>query len=66
LIDFDRCRLHASHAVDARWKHRNLRRLRRSVEKRCQHVSAPRREQLWQLLCSGYRGEASAAAPVGG
>lgn len=66
LIDFDRCRLHARHAVDARWKERNLRRLRRSVEKRCQHVPADRREQLWQLLCSAYRDGASTAAPVAG
>ncbi|QIB65406.1 3-deoxy-D-manno-octulosonic acid kinase [Kineobactrum salinum] len=66
LIDFDRCRLHTRHGVNARWKRRNMLRLQRSVEKRCQHIPPARREQLWQLLCNGYRGdELSSAAPVG-
>jgi 3-deoxy-D-manno-octulosonic acid kinase len=54
LIDFDRCRLRPGSAPQARWKQRNLRRLRRSVAKRCRMLSPARQEELWQQLLRGY------------
>tara|TARA_R110002110_G_scaffold43803_2_gene135667 strand:- start:28237 stop:28980 length:744 start_codon:yes stop_codon:yes gene_type:complete len=54
LIDFDRCRLHPGSAPVAGWKKSNLRRLRRSVAKRCRALSPGRQEQLWRQLLQGY------------
>ena len=54
LIDFDRCRLHTEAREDAGWKGDNLRRLRRSVNKRIQSLSNQRRDDLWQVLMAGY------------
>lgn len=54
LIDFDRCRLRSDKRPDAQWKKRNLDRLRRSVEKRCQALSTDARERLWQRLLQSY------------
>ena len=54
LIDFDRCRLRPGSAPQARWKQRNLQRLRRSVAKRCRMLSPGRQEELWQQLLQGH------------
>jgi 3-deoxy-D-manno-octulosonic acid kinase len=54
LIDFDRCRLRPGSAPQALWKQSNLRRLRRSVAKRCRMLSPARQEELWQQLLRGY------------
>jgi len=54
LIDFDRCRLRSGSATAARWKQRNLQRLRRSVTRRCTALSPRRQEELWQQLLRGY------------
>jgi len=54
LIDFDRCRLRPGSIPQANWKHANLRRLRRSVAKRCRTLSPARQEELWQQLLRGY------------
>lgn len=54
LIDFDRCRLHPDADRRARWKERNLSRLRRSVEKRVRPLQPARLERLWQALIAGY------------
>ncbi len=53
LIDFDRCRLRTQGARNG-WRERNLSRLKRSVDKRCQSVPETQREQLWQCLRDAY------------
>ena len=54
LIDFDRCRLRSRSGTAARWKQRNLQRLRRSLAKRCPALGPERQEALWQQLRQGY------------
>ncbi|MDO8860325.1 3-deoxy-D-manno-octulosonic acid kinase [Haliea sp. E1-2-M8] len=54
LIDFDRCRLRPGSGPQARWKQSNLRRLRRSVAKRCRVLPPERQEELWQQLLQAY------------
>ena len=54
LIDFDRCRLRPGSQGEARWKQANLRRLRRSVAKRCCALAIELQETLWQQLLQGY------------
>lgn len=54
LIDFDRCRLRAPHRTGTAWQRRNLRRLYRSVKKRCEQLSERTRNRLWQHLEAGY------------
>ncbi len=54
LIDFDRCRLHRESEKAAGWKDRNLRRLRRSVQKRLRVLTEQQRTNLWQALLEGY------------
>lgn len=56
LIDFDRCRLREGAAMSGGWARRNLKRLRRSVEKRCLDMPEDRREVLWAQLLAGYQG----------
>jgi 3-deoxy-D-manno-octulosonic acid kinase len=51
LIDLDRCRLKAS---GSNWKMNNLKRLRRSVEKRLQTLPESQRVRLWESLLVGY------------
>lgn len=60
LIDFDRCRLRAPNRRDTLWQRRNLRRLYRSVTKRCEQLPERTRKRLWQHLLEGYQ-----AGPVG-
>lgn len=55
LIDFDRCRLRAPNRSGTLWQRRNLRRLHRSVCKRCEQFSESTRRRLWQHLLDGYR-----------
>ena len=55
LIDFDRCRLRAPNRSGTLWQRRNLRRLYRSVCKRCEQFSERTRRRLWQHLLDGYR-----------
>ncbi|MDC0663110.1 3-deoxy-D-manno-octulosonic acid kinase [Marinobacter sp. SS21] len=55
LIDFDRCRLHEPGTGNG-WRERNLGRLKRSVEKRCQSLPEAQRERLWQCLRAAYAG----------
>ncbi|MFN2286816.1 MAG: 3-deoxy-D-manno-octulosonic acid kinase [Chromatocurvus sp.] len=62
LIDFDRCRLRSGGGAEASWKQSNLRRLRRSVAKRCRALPPARQEELWQQLLQGY---VAGAGPVG-
>lgn len=57
LIDFDRCCLRAPNRRDTLWQRRNLRRLYRSVNKRCEQLSERSRQRLWQCLLAGYRAE---------
>ncbi len=54
LIDFDRCRLRAGGDAQSRWKKSNLRRLRRSVTRRCAVLPPRRQEELWQHLLRCY------------
>ena len=56
LIDFDRCKLEKAtgEELESSWRKRNLDRLRRSVDKRCLHLSAELRDKLWQSLLVGY------------
>lgn len=56
LIDFDRCRLHREKVGSASWKDHNLKRLRRSVEKRCGQLESGRKDVLWHVLLAGYQG----------
>lgn len=56
LIDFDRCRIRTGSSPSARWKQRNLDRLYRSVQKRCQVLPSENRELLWEQLVASYRG----------
>ncbi len=63
LIDFDRCRLH-ERGIKARWKQRNLDRLRRSVDKRLHSVTEKQRNALWQALLAGYDKHPSYAVPL--
>lgn len=56
LIDFDRCTLRDSGSSAAGWKNGNLKRLRRSVEKRCGALSALEQERLWSVLINSYQG----------
>ncbi len=53
LIDLDRCRLRPP---ALRWQQANLLRLQRSVEKRCAHLPALLRTELWAALLQGYGG----------
>lgn len=55
LIDFDRCRLRVPNRHGTRWQQRNLRRLYRSIGKRCEQLSDRTRRRLWQHLLDGYR-----------
>lgn len=64
LIDFDRCRLRPGRATAARWKQRNLQRLRRSVARRCPALSSGRQEELWQQLLQGYAVGAGHTGPA--
>lgn len=56
LIDFDRCRLldDSDDATGSKWRQRNLERLRRSVHKRCIHLTESQRERLWRDLILAY------------
>lgn len=54
LIDFDRCSLRPATASAVGWKKSNLRRLRRSVAKRCLGLCSGRQEELWRQLLQGY------------
>ncbi|MCG2579698.1 MAG: 3-deoxy-D-manno-octulosonic acid kinase [Marinobacter sp.] len=54
LIDFDRCILHKKTEGSVHWKGRNLKRLRRSVEKRCDAMTDCSRETLWRVLLDAY------------
>lgn len=56
LIDFDRCRLRGGQGGRSAWRERNLQRLRRSVEKRCQFLPDVERTHLWQCLYAAYQG----------
>lgn len=58
LIDFDRCRWRQRSPGPARWKEKNLQRLRRSVEKRVPQ-GADGKQRLWQELLAGYEGQPS-------
>ncbi|MDX1756775.1 MAG: 3-deoxy-D-manno-octulosonic acid kinase [Marinobacter sp.] len=55
LIDFDRCRLRDPKGRDG-WRASNLRRLSRSVEKRCRSLPDVERAHLWQCLFNAYQG----------
>ncbi|MFV8572393.1 3-deoxy-D-manno-octulosonic acid kinase [Marinobacter sp. SBS5] len=59
LIDFDRCRLVASgdNKLSSPWRQKNLSRLRRSVEKRCTHLSDEQRQAYWDVLLHAYQHE---------
>lgn len=54
LIDFDKCELRKASQSSAAWKRQNLSRLKRSVDKRCGHLSSTKIDQLWQALCEAY------------
>lgn len=54
LIDFDKCELRKAARNSAAWKRQNLSRLKRSVHKRCEHLSSASIDQLWQALCEAY------------
>ena len=54
LIDFDRCRLRSISGTSANWQQGNLKRLRRSVEKRCSQLSQQTMETVWSNLLLGY------------
>ncbi|WP_228677642.1 3-deoxy-D-manno-octulosonic acid kinase [Marinobacter lipolyticus] len=56
LIDFDRCRLRRETLGSANWKESNLKRLRRSVDKRFGQLEPCRIDFLWQVLLAGYQG----------
>ncbi|WP_417536896.1 3-deoxy-D-manno-octulosonic acid kinase [Methylophaga sp.] len=59
LIDFDRCRLVTAddNKPDSPWRQNNLSRLRRSVEKRCTHLSDEQRQAFWDVLLHAYEHE---------
>lgn len=59
LIDFDRCRLvtPSDRRPDSPWRQKNLSRLRRSVEKRCVHLSDRERQANWDVLLHAYEYE---------
>ncbi|MCG8516925.1 MAG: 3-deoxy-D-manno-octulosonic acid kinase [Pseudomonadales bacterium] len=57
LIDFDRCRLRQKSGGG--WQANNIRRLRRSVEKRCRDLSEEDRRGLWQALTEAYAPDCS-------
>ena len=59
LIDFDRCTLHSDTAQSVRWRESNLRRLRRSVEKRLNQFDSSRKDTLWHELLVSYQRTAS-------
>ena len=52
LIDFDKCRLRRPES--GAWQAGNLKRLRRSVDKRCRHLPEDMIERLWAALREGY------------
>lgn len=54
LIDFDKCQLREAKLGSEAWKGRNLSRLKRSVYKRCRHLSPASIDRLWLALCEGY------------
>lgn len=56
LIDFDRCRLRRGTVGSANWQESNLKRLRRSVDKRFGQFEPGRIDHLWQVLLAGYQG----------
>ncbi|WP_198147047.1 3-deoxy-D-manno-octulosonic acid kinase [Marinobacter psychrophilus] len=55
LIDFDRCKLHTEATFFNSWRASNLKRLRRSVEKRCSQIPEARLNTLWDGLIAGYQ-----------
>ncbi|WP_417522293.1 3-deoxy-D-manno-octulosonic acid kinase [Marinobacter sp.] len=59
LIDFDRCRLvtASDNKPDSPWRQKNLSRLRRSVKKRCTHLSDEQRQAYWDVLLHAYEYE---------
>ncbi|MBE0487016.1 3-deoxy-D-manno-octulosonic acid kinase [Marinobacter sp.] len=58
LIDFDKCQIRpVSSQVMPRWMTSNLKRLRRSVDKRLALLAAAERNELWQHLELAYLSE---------
>jgi 3-deoxy-D-manno-octulosonic acid kinase len=56
LIDFDKSRIIEGASDNAVWKHRNLNRLKRSLNKRVSSTQNPSIEHGWAVLRSAYMG----------
>ena len=52
LVDFDHCRHREDTHMHARWRQRNLQRLKRSLRKECAEHFA---DEAWAALCQGYQ-----------